>query len=385
MRRLAHRRNMTLKTPISPRSGFGLLLLSLLALARAAMADDFGVTFQPPPGWSPVAVEDSRGFSPPGLPPGTFMLLIVSHADTLAAQTFRAWYDRQLALADLQIVERGEVLAGSAHGLQFLVTTQMAQDPQAGRIQVLFYGISSGRQAALALMMTNSGALSQQHMPVVRAFFDSLDFAAAVAAPETPAAPPPAAAAPIPPAALGDGGPLGLFYQVRVTGIQQLKVEARIFLPGNRILRFFPDHGGDQADLALCATVPEQCGTYQLEGAEMRIRWDNGAAQQLAFARTGKGFSLDGDEFKPARPTSAAALVGAWSTISANRVRFDGDGHYEWAAGEAGSVKLIGTYELHGLTLTLHPSDGAAETHTLFATGDRGEAVCLDDDWYVRE
>ena len=237
-------------------------------------------------------MEDSRAFAPPGLPPGTFMLLIVSHADTLAAQTFRAWYDRQLAQSDLQIVERGEVVEGSAHGLQFLVTTQMALDPQAGRIQVLFYGISSGRQAALAVMMTNSDALTQQHMPAVRAFVDSLDFAPAVAAPaapETPAAPSAATAVPIPPAALNEGGPQGLFYQVRVIDIQQLQVEARIFLPGNRILRFFPDHGGDQVDLTVCVTVPDQCGTYQLEGAEMRIRWDSGALQQLAFARHGKG------------------------------------------------------------------------------------------------
>jgi hypothetical protein len=165
------------------RNPFGLLLLALLALSRAAVADDFGVSFQPPPGWSPVAIEASRAFAPPGLPPGTFMLLIVSHADTLAAQTFRAWYDRQLAQSDLQIMERGEVINGSAHGLQFLATTQIAQDPQAGHIQVLFYGISSGRQAALAVMMTNSNALSQQHMPVVRAFFDSLGLTAAPSAP----------------------------------------------------------------------------------------------------------------------------------------------------------------------------------------------------------
>ena len=157
---------------------FGLLLLVLLAFSRAAAADDFGVSFQPPPGWSPVPIQDSRAFAPPGLQPGTFMLLIVSHADTLAAQTFRSWYDRQLAQSDLQIVERGEVMDASAHGLQVLVTTQMAQDPKAGPIRVLFYGISSGQQAALAVMMTNSDALTQQHMPIVRAFFDSLAFTA---------------------------------------------------------------------------------------------------------------------------------------------------------------------------------------------------------------
>ncbi len=160
------------------RNPFGILLLLLTSLAPAVAADDFNVTFQPPPGWSPVPMEDSRAFAPPGLPPGTFMLLIVSHADTLTAQTFRAWYDRQLTLSDLNIVERGEVVEGSAHGMQFLVTTQMAQDPQAGRIQALFYGISSGRQVALAVMMTNSDALTRQHMPAVRAFLDSLDFAA---------------------------------------------------------------------------------------------------------------------------------------------------------------------------------------------------------------
>ncbi len=184
---------------------------------------------------------------------------------------------------------------------------------------------------------------------------------------------------------MSDGGPQGLFYVVRVIGIQQLQVETHIFLPGNRILRFFPARGGDQADLTVCAAAPDQCGTYQLAGAEMRIRWDNGAAQQLAFARTEKGFSLDADEFKPARQTSPAALVGAWSTISGNRVSFDGDGRYEWGGGEAGSVKLVGTYEVHGLTLTLRRSDGAVETHTLFATGDRGEAICLGGEWYVRE
>jgi hypothetical protein len=164
-----------------------------------------------------------------------------------------------------------------------------------------------------------------------------------------------------------------------------MQVEARIFLPGNRILRFFPAHGGDQADLTVCAAAPDQCGTYQLDGAAMQFRWDSGAVQQVAFVRTEKGFSLDGDEFKPAHPTAAAALLGAWSTISGNRVRFDGDGRYQWGTGEAGSAKLIGTYEFQGLTLTLHPSDGAAEAHTLFATGDRGEAICLDGDWYVRE
>jgi hypothetical protein len=157
---------------------FGLLLLALLAPSCAAHADDFGVTFQPPSGWSPVPMEGSRAFAPPDLPPGTFLLLIVWHADTLAAQTFRAWYDDQLANSDLQIVERGEVVEGSTHGLPFLVTTQVAQDPQAGRIQVLFYGLSSGRQAALAVMMSNSDTLIRQHMPAVRAVFDSLGFSA---------------------------------------------------------------------------------------------------------------------------------------------------------------------------------------------------------------
>jgi len=365
---------------------FGLLLLAFLAPSRAALADDFGVTFQPPPGWSPVPMEGSRAFAPPDLPPGTFMLLIVSHADTLTVQTFRTWYDRQVAESDLQIVERGEVVEGSTHGLQFLVTTQRAQDPQAGRMQVLFYGISSERRVALAVLMSNSDALIQRHMPAVRAVFDSLDFAAAIgapAAPEAPAAPPGDATVPVPAAVLDDSGPQGLFYHVRVIDIQQMQVEARIFLPGNRILRFFPDHGGDLADLTVCVTVPDQCGTYQLEGTELRVRWDSGAAQQLAFARTEKGFSLDGGEFKPARQATAAALVGVWSTVSAaNRVRFDGDDRYQWVVG---SATLTGTYALQGLTLTLHRSDGVVEAHTLFATGDRGEAICLDSAWYVRE
>ncbi|HUL10058.1 MAG TPA: hypothetical protein VLV76_27255 [Candidatus Acidoferrum sp.] len=170
------------------RRWFGPLLVLLLAWLRSAAADDFGVTFQPPPGWSPVEVQDSRGFSPPGEPPGTFMLLIVSHADTLTAQTFRTWYERQLAEIDLQVVERGEIVDASGHGQQILVTTETAQDPQTGRIRVLIYGFSVGNQAALALMMTNSDALTQQHMPTVRAVFDSLAFSAV----------PPASSEPLP-------------------------------------------------------------------------------------------------------------------------------------------------------------------------------------------
>lgn len=167
---------------------FGPLLVLLLVWLRPAAAEDFGVIFLPPPGWTPVDVQDSRGFSPPVEPPGTFMLLIVSHADTLTAQTFRTWYERQLAQIDLQVVERGEIVDASARGQQILVTTQTAQDPQTGRIRVLIYGFSVGNQAALALMMTNSDALTQQHMPVVRAFFDSLAFSAV----------PPASSAPLP-------------------------------------------------------------------------------------------------------------------------------------------------------------------------------------------
>jgi hypothetical protein len=175
------------------RRSFGPLLILLLAWLRPAAADDFGVTFQPPPGWKPVEVQGSRSFVPPDQPPGTFMLLIVSHADTLAAQTFRAWYEHQLAQVDLQVVERGEIVDASGHGQQILVTTETAQDSQTGRFRVLLYGFSADNRAALAVMMTNSDALAQQHMPTVRAFFDSLAFTA-----EPPPSSPPLPTSPDP-------------------------------------------------------------------------------------------------------------------------------------------------------------------------------------------
>lgn len=183
---------------------------------------------------------------------------------------------------------------------------------------------------------------------------------------------------PIPPAAIGASGPVGLFSRL-LASFSSGKVEVRtlLFLPGNRVVRTYPYGGGKEFDLSRCN--PDMCGRYELIGNRMTLRWDNGRTDQWSYEVSGDTVDIDGDRYRPARPVPSGELVGSWADTPGNVYTFAANGTFSFGG-------LPGRYAVAGLALSLAFQDGSTRTRTLFAAGG-GEPVgmlSIDGDAYVR-
>ena len=196
------------------------------------------------------------------------------------------------------------------------------------------------------------------------------------------------AQAPIPlePGRFVDGQPVGLFYRVDVdfSGTGRVDTKTWLFLPGNRISRFYPSGGTGLFDPSRCN--PDTCGSYQLGAGQLSVRWDDGRADQWTFAANAEGISLDGRLHRPARTMTAASLIGRWSNAGygGSNIYTFGDGG-QFGFGTSSSA-LTGTYGVQGLTLTLNFSDGDVRRRTLFAASatDPAGMISVDAEVYSR-
>ena len=59
------------------------------------------------------------------------------------------------------------------------------------------------------------------------------------------------------------------------------------------------------------------CGTFRMDAGALMAQWDTGDGERLSFARSGEGFTLDGDPNQPARGLERAEAVGIGSTQAA--------------------------------------------------------------------
>lgn len=196
---------------------------------------------------------------------------------------------------------------------------------------------------------------------------------------------PPQAPIPLDAGRIAAGQPAGLFYRIEANLIGSGRVETRtwLFLPGNRVSRFHP-LGGALFDPSRCN--PDTCGTYQIGGGQLSVRWDGGSTTQWTFAADAEGIRLDGTLHRPARAMTPAALVGRWSSGRggvANIYTFDGNGRFSFGTS---SSPLTGTYRVQGLTLTLTFSDGDVRRRTLFAAspGEPAGMISVDGEAYAR-
>jgi hypothetical protein len=181
------------------------------------------------------------------------------------------------------------------------------------------------------------------------------------------------AQAPLEPGRITGGLPAGLFYRVEVAVVGPRRVDARtwLFLPSQRVSRVYPY--GAVFDPARCSG--DTCGSYQIAGAQLAVRWDGGRVLQWAFAATAEGITLDGALYRPARPMTGAALVGRWvDGAGSNVYMFDANGRFSF--GTLGGGGLTGTYQLQGFALTLTFADGDTRRRTLFVAS-AGEPVGL--------
>jgi hypothetical protein len=353
--------------------------LPLLLLLQAASNPGLGVEFRAPAGWQTVEATPFRAFAPTALPRGQALLLAVWPAERISGpHVFGSWFETKLSNPGETVLQQSALDHRPANGLDVLTVTQRVNLPQVGQVVRVVYGINAGERVAVAMLTANQDQLVTSYATQAREFFESLRF------PATATATPGRTLASIPSAGFEGNMPRGLFYRLQ-TGGSGMETRTRIFLPSNRMLRIDPVGGGNTIDLGRCS--PDTCGGYRIEGGWLTVRWDNGDTQRLAFARSGEGFTLDGDAFHPARGLERAEAVGNWVDPGGldNRLQLKADGTFEWGAGSREST-LRGRYELQGLTLVLRFTDGISREYVLFPAGRTRPAglISIDGSVYSR-
>jgi hypothetical protein len=338
----------------------------MLLLLQGAPAPSFGVEFQAPAGWLPIAAPPLRAYAAP-LSGGEVLVLTIWPAERLGApEEFPVWFARRLKGPGEIVLQQSEPERRPGNGLEVLTATQRVSLPRQGQVVRVVYAIFGGDRVALAMLTGNRDELITRYADAARGFFESLRF---------PGAGPPVAEGspqrePIPAAGFEANRPRGLFYRLQVgLGTTQMETRVLIFLPSQRLLRVYPFGDGNTIDVGRCN--PDTCGSYQIDGDRLSVRWDDGNTQRLSLARSGEGFLLDGDSYQPARAVGAAEAVGEWAdpaAASATRLRLRADGGFEWGSGAPAST-LRGRYEMRGLTLVLHFADGTSKPYALFAAG----------------
>jgi hypothetical protein len=166
-----------------------LILLPLPAQGPSAERTHRGVTFVAPAGWSTSIEQDHLLLTPPVPNSQPAVIIMISGAEALGAQTFDDWFGARMA-ADLAFGLKALQAAPSTRGrsgsLDLLSAGRTVQDRSGGVILQIYHAISNGKQTALAMVATTSEAALKQHMPGVQTIFQSLRIAAADGAPATP-------------------------------------------------------------------------------------------------------------------------------------------------------------------------------------------------------
>jgi hypothetical protein len=142
-------------------------------------------------------------------------------------------------------------------------------------------------------------------------------------------------------------------------------------------------YGGGTFDPSRCNS--DTCGSYAISSKKITVHWDGGSVDNWTFETTADGIQLNNTTFRPARPMTAAALVGKWSAAGGNVYMFDANGRFSFGAGSAPG--LGGTYRIQGLTLTLTFDDGDTKHRTLFgaSAGEPIGMISVDREAYARK
>lgn len=168
---------------------------------------------------------------------------------------------------------------------------------------------------------------------------------------------------------------------------------------------------------ALCARVPDDCGTYRIDGDQVTFNEvkrfglvETGHAKRLT--KTERGFALGGEPYEPAQGVPTPTLDGSWrhnyfasgpggSVTSIRRIDFTADGRYTRTGFSSATVdnpvagvsttssgtdpEQMGRYEIAGLTLTLTSDAGDTEVMSLVATDPADLSfLFIDSDSYAR-
>ncbi len=226
----------------------------------------------------------------------------------------------------------------------------------------------------------------------------------------------------------GKGGQSGLYWSnslqnmINPLGGMDLKAIRHyiVLLPNGQAYNDLPKNGHvlDVNPEAGCEKRPTRCGTYSIEGGQIKFRWmgEYGMMEENAAPWSPKGFKTKGEDYRLITPvhnlrvsgrfTSTFAMVGnmvsqSTSVVSETYITLTADGRYqksgfsaasfdnENAAGTFGGRKGVqtGTYSMDNYTLTLNPAGGVPELYSLVLEdpSPNADALFIDDSAFLKK
>lgn len=387
-----------------------LLVLGLLGVMWQAGADALGdAQYAPPAGWAVEKHDLGVVMAPPG--EDATAVLVLYAAVKLGDQTFREWFDAELAgsiTPPAKVLEAAPVEVGERNGLDVLTSLRAVQDTDgAGRLQ-LCHAISDGTRAVLVLGIAADAEAVEKHGDTIAGFLRSLDLTGRT--PLAGANPEPAPGAgqgdSLPQAGLVNGRPQGLFSGVSVLSGNPA---AMLFLEGGRVYHGIPAASLNKIDWQqLMADSSSRCSQWEMQGNTLRIIWPDGNVWESPVEPTATGFRFNGKSYGATHPVDMAHLAGTWegtkstawlnmgsgpAVTQINNLQIAADGSYTWGVATGGEVEgatayseaaFAGKVEIDGYEAVFHANDGKSRRLSLTRWKDP-DTLILGGGFYFRK
>lgn len=162
-----------------------LSLITLLLAAIPGWAEEGsykGFFFSTPSGWTSGEQEGRFLLAPTDMTEETAVVVVLSGAEKLAGKQFNDWFRAKMASdlnPQLKILQSGEIQSNTAGELRLLTTGRTVQDAGGGVRLQMYHGVSDGKQAGLAMVVTASEGAINKYMEGIQALFASLRFSRA--------------------------------------------------------------------------------------------------------------------------------------------------------------------------------------------------------------
>jgi len=209
---------------------------------------------------------------------------------------------------------------------------------------------------------------------------------------------------PVPPAAVIDGKPRGMFLgRSLLTG----RAVCLLFLSGGRVTRAIPYGGLERLDWAAHQKAHSgDVGTWEIRGDQLSITWGDGGVHQGPLRITQGGIEFYGKRYSRPATVTVADLAGRWEATRGTAITggegvnttttlsIDASGKYRWSGVTGGAVAgrataggetRSGRLSVSGQTMTFVDDDGTVTARTLLpAAGTPVTAMSLDADLFTR-
>ena len=379
---------------------------------RAPQAGAVGeVTYTPPARWTSAERDGGVVMTPPDADGAAAVLVVLLPAAELADQTFRAWFEANLAATiapPAKVLQEAPIEVGERSGLDLLTAVRAIQDDGGVARLQLCYAISDGARAALVVGLAANDAAVEKYGDALSAFLGSLDFAGRT--PPPPADTTPSAGEgqgePVPTSSLVNGRPQGLFVGVSVLSGNPASM---LFLDDGRVYHGIPTAGLNRVDWQqLQAEHSNLCSRWEVQGGTLRILWPDGNVWESPLEPTATGFSFNGKQYGATYPVDLGHLAGSWEGTKStawlnvgygpamtqiNSLQVAGDGGYSWGVATGGDVEgatayseaaFAGRVEIDGYEAVFHAGDGKSRRLSVVRWTDP-DTLILGGAFYFRK